>query len=71
MICTMNKEVRNIDGVEYILKYIESDGNTSLYVYDKNSEFMFSISGEYDTDTENNFIREFVKCNGINILKNV
>ena len=71
MICTMNKEVRNIDGVEYILKYIESDGNTSLYVYDKDSEFMFSISGEYDTDTENGFIREFVKCNGINILKNV
>lgn len=71
MICTMNKEVRNIDGVEYILKYIESDGNTSLYVYDKDSEFMFSISGEYDTDTENDFIREFVKCNGINILKNV
>lgn len=71
MTCTMNKEVRNIDGVEYILKYIESDGNTSLYVYDKDSEFMFSISGEYDTDTENDFIREFVKCNGINILKNV
>lgn len=71
MICTMNKEVRNIDGVEYILKYIESDGNTSLYVYDKDSEFMFSINGEYDTDTENDFIREFVKCNGINILKNV
>lgn len=71
MICTMNKEVRNIDGVEYILKYIESDGNTSLYVYDKDSEFMFSISGEYDTDTENDFIREFVKCNEINILKNV
>lgn len=71
MICTMNKEVRNIDGVEYILKYIESDGNISLYVYDKDSEFMFSISGEYDTDTENDFIREFVKCNGINILKNV
>lgn len=71
MTCTMNKEVRNIDGVEYILKYIESDGNTSLYVYDKDSEFMFSISGEYDTDTENDFIREFVKCNGINILKNI
>lgn len=69
--CTMIKEVRNIDGVEYILKYIESDGNTSLYVYDKDTGFMFSISGEYDTDTENDFIREFVKLDGINILKDV
>lgn len=63
----MEKETRIIDGNEYILKYLNENQKSTLYVYDSQTGFLFSIDGEYDTDTENDFIREFIKCNGINL----
>lgn len=63
----MEKETRIIDGNEYILKYLNENQKSILYVYDSQIGFLFSIDGEYDTDTENDFIREFIKCNGINL----
>lgn len=53
-------EHREINGIDFTIVYGETLGSPVAKVF-KEGEFCFDMYGEYDTDTENEYIRCWIE----------
>lgn len=51
----MSKDLRNINGRVFEIRYDKDTNKAEVY---ENNELCFEMNGEFDTDTEN----EYIKC---------
>ena len=51
----MNKDIRTINGKSFYVIY--NSETHKAEVYDERNEFCFEMNDEYDTDTENKYIK--------------